>query len=56
MDNVVNDKWECMDIGGSWINLRLGYDNIFDSALTLFITATTEAWLGLLINTWSARG
>ncbi|CAD8153287.1 unnamed protein product [Paramecium pentaurelia] len=52
----INDKWDCMDYGGSWVNRILGYDNIFDSALTLFITATTEAWLELLVNTWSARG
>jgi hypothetical protein len=52
----INDKWDCMDMGGSWINSILGYDNIFDSALTLFITATTEAWLGILESTWNARG
>ncbi|CAD8070112.1 unnamed protein product [Paramecium sonneborni] len=53
---IINDKWDCLDHGGSWINRILGYDNIFDSALTLFVTATTEAWLEILIHTWSARG
>ncbi|CAD8076090.1 unnamed protein product [Paramecium sonneborni] len=53
---LVNDKWDCMDNGGSWINKILGFDNVFDSALTLFITATTEAWLPILIDTWSSRG
>lgn len=45
-----------MDNGGSWINKIFGYDNIFDSVLTLFITATTEGWLFLLVDAWSARG
>ena len=45
----INDKWDCLDHGGSWVNRILGYDNIFDSALTLFVTATTEAWLELLV-------
>ncbi|CAD8064649.1 unnamed protein product [Paramecium sonneborni] len=52
----VNDKWDCMDNGGSWVNKILGFDNVFDSALTLFVTATTEAWLPILIDTWSSRG
>lgn len=45
-----------MDNGGSWVNRILGFDNIFDSALTLFVTATTEAWLPILIDTWSSSG
>lgn len=55
-EHKIEDKWECMDYGGSWINKILGYDNIFDSILTLFVTATTEAWVPLLVNAWSARG
>lgn len=45
-----------MDNGGSWVNKILGFDNVFDSALTLFVTATTEAWLPILIDTWSSKG
>ena len=52
----INDKWDCMDNGGSWVNKVLGYDNIFDSILTLFVTATTESWLEIMITAWSARG
>ena len=35
---------DCMDNGGAWEKHRLGFDNILDSSLTLFITATTEGW------------
>ncbi|CAD8060541.1 unnamed protein product [Paramecium primaurelia] len=56
LQDQVNNKWDCMDNGGSWVNKILGFDNIFDSALTLFVTATTEAWLPILIDTWSSRG
>ncbi|CAD8145327.1 unnamed protein product [Paramecium pentaurelia] len=56
LQDKVQDKWDCMDNGGSWINKILGFDNVFDSALTLFVTATTEAWLPILIDTWSSRG
>lgn len=45
-----------MDNGGSWVNKILTYDNVFESVLTLFITATTEAWLFILVDTWSVRG
>lgn len=45
-----------MDYGGSWVNKILTYDNVFESVLTLFITATTEAWLFILVDTWSIRG
>ena len=45
-----------MDYGGSWVNKILSFDNVFDSAAMLFVTATTEAWLPLLIDTWNAVG
>jgi hypothetical protein len=35
---------DCMDNGGAWEKHRLGFDNILESSLTLFITATTEGW------------
>lgn len=52
----VDTKWDCYDYGGSWVNAILSFDNVFDSGLTLFITATTEAWLPILVSTWSERG
>lgn len=33
-----------MDYGGSWQKHRLGFDNILDSALTLFVEVTSEGW------------
>ena len=45
-----------MDYGGSWVNQTPGFDNVFDSALSLFIISTSEGWLLLLEETMAAKG
>ncbi|CAK81751.1 unnamed protein product (macronuclear) [Paramecium tetraurelia] len=52
----VKNKWACMRNDDSWVNKILGFDNLFDSALTQFITATTEAWLPIFVDKWSFIG
>jgi hypothetical protein len=52
----IEEKTECMDYGGSWVNGRVNFDNILESSLMLFLSSTTESWLPLLVSTWDAVG
>lgn len=52
----VKTSIDCMDYGGSWVNSSFGFDNIFDSLLSLFIVATSEGWISIVISAWSAVG
>ncbi|CAD8074658.1 unnamed protein product [Paramecium sonneborni] len=55
-ENEIHSKIDCMDYGGSWQKHRLGFDNILDSALTLFVTVTSEGWSPIMEQIWSIRG
>ena len=55
MEHVLTSR-DCMDYGGSWVNSSFGFDNIFDSLLSLFIVATSEGWLSIVISAWTATG
>ena len=45
----IKNKWDCMDYGGSWINKILSFDTIMESIGILFVTATTDGWLLIVI-------
>lgn len=45
-----------MDWGGSWVNQILSFDSMMSSVCFLFIVATTEGWLPLLVYAWDAVG
>lgn len=44
-----NTKWDCMDHGGSWVNADYNFDNILNAIITLFVIATTEGWVDLMV-------
>jgi hypothetical protein len=44
----VENSIDCMDLGGSWVNTILGFDNIIQSVCLLFAVSTTENWLPLV--------
>jgi hypothetical protein len=37
-----------MDLGGSWVNSRLNFDNILSGIVTLFVIASTEGWIDMM--------
>lgn len=44
----INDKWDCLDYGGDWVNKSFNFDNIIESMITLFVLSTTEGWVGMM--------
>jgi len=41
----INNKWECLDYGGIWVNPFPNFDNIKNSFILLFEMMTTENWV-----------
>jgi len=47
----INDKFECLDYGGEWVNSASNFDNVKSSMVTLFNIMTTEGWIDVM---WEA--
>jgi hypothetical protein len=47
---LINDKFDCLDFGGEWINEDQNFDNVVNSMVTLFNVMTTEGWIGVMWN------
>jgi len=44
----INNKTDCLDWGGDWINHDFNFDNIFKALELMFVTANSEGWLPLM--------
>ena len=44
MIGKINTKWDCLNLGGEWINSNANFDNALQSMITCFQMATTEGW------------
>ncbi len=50
----VKTKWDCLDLGGDWVNADFHWDNILYGIFNLFVIANCEGWLEFLIEAWEA--
>lgn len=53
--NLVNNKWDCINYGGNWVQKSLNFDNTLQGMLTLFIFQTREGWVGLMWDSVDAK-
>ena len=44
----IENKSECFDYGGYWMNSDYNYDNILKSFFTLFVISSSEGWSNLM--------
>ena len=51
LQELVVDKFDCMDYGGEWVNKDQNFDGVLASIITLFNVMTTEGWIGVM---WDA--
>lgn len=54
--DIVDNKHDCNNVGGQWVNRESNFDNIFSASLTLFEMMTTEGWLRVMYSGIDARG
>lgn len=41
-------KWDCLNVGGDWINSVLNFDNVLQSLASLFVLSSTEGWADIM--------
>lgn len=44
----ITTKWDCLNVGGDWINQVTTFDNILVSMMSLFILSSTEGWADIM--------
>jgi hypothetical protein len=42
--SMIVTKWDCLNVGGDWLNQPLNFDNVFNSMASLFVLSSTEGW------------
>ena len=45
---LINNKWDCLNLGGEWVNADRHFDNILDGIRTLFEMSSTEGWTDVM--------
>jgi uncharacterized membrane protein YraQ (UPF0718 family) len=55
LPTVVN-KWDCLNLGGEWVNQDMNFDNIYTSIITLQAFASTEGWIGIMWSSVDGNG
>lgn len=56
LDSVLDNKWDCLNQGGRWVNSDLNFDNIANSMSTLLVLANAVSWSEVMYQTSYARG
>mmetsp|Transcript_6501 Transcript_6501/g.5843 ORF Transcript_6501/g.5843 Transcript_6501/m.5843 type:complete len:150 (-) Transcript_6501:67-516(-) len=54
--SMVQNKVDCLDYGGNWLNRDASFDNVFTSTSLLFQVATTEGWIDIMLHVVDATG
>jgi hypothetical protein len=49
-------KWDCMDLGGDWINNARNFDDFIQASKAIFVIVTGEGWTDLMWKTISGKG
>jgi len=45
----VQNKWDCLNVGGVWVLQYPNYDNLLNSYVSTMVLMTTEGWQNLLL-------
>ena len=53
---TIQNKNDCLNWGGDWIQRNINTANLFNSTLFLFLVATTEGWISLMTPMMNMRG
>lgn len=47
---VINDKFDCIDYGGDWVDQLYKFDDILQSMIVLFMIQSSEGWLVIMLQ------
>lgn len=45
----VYSKWECINMGGLWVNRLYNFDNMVNAFISLFVMSTTAGWSDVVV-------
>ena len=48
VDLLIHDKWDCLNLGGEWVEPDMNFDNTLAGMLTLFVFQSREGWIDLM--------
>ena len=51
---ILKSKWDCLNLGGLWVNRTFNFDNMVNALITLFTMTTTAGWSEMMIQTISS--
>jgi hypothetical protein len=55
-DILIDDKWGCINAGGTWINDYLNFDNIPEAMATIFVISNAVQWNDIMFHAAKAQG
>jgi hypothetical protein len=53
---VIDDKWQCLNLGQEWENSYLNFDNILQSMSSLFVVSNSIGWAEIMYHASKVRG
>jgi hypothetical protein len=53
---LIDDKWQCLNLGQEWENSYLNFDNILQSMSSLFVVSNSIGWAEIMYHASKVRG
>jgi hypothetical protein len=48
ISKIINNKWDCINFGGEWMQRDFNFDDFWSSFLTLVSIQTLESWVPIM--------
>ena len=48
---LIETKWDCLNVGGEWVNKVFNFDDILNAIVNLFVMTTTAGWSEVVFYT-----
>jgi hypothetical protein len=52
--DFVEHKWDCMNLGGDWMNPIYNFDNVYNALIALFVMSTLSGWSNIMLQCTTA--
>ena len=53
---LIDNKWQCLNLGQEWENSYLNFDNILQSMSSLFVVSNSIGWAEIMYHASKVRG
>jgi len=56
LGRVGDSKWDCLNLGGTWLNNVASFDDIYKAMAALFSMSTSVGWAAMMYKAVDSRG